>query len=172
MTEPRIARNKARLALWGLSLLATATAAGSCAGTDAGEPSPVAPPAVLGQRLSPLLPAAVRLGAYNADIHQTSVSGISSGGYMAVQLHVAFSRDEKSQFKYVQDHFRSVPDLAHLLIKEEAHIFACGSINSMGVQLDNAIKEILTASGMPAPEVETIFSIWRQQGRFKKEIWG
>ncbi|HRI54185.1 MAG TPA: hypothetical protein PLW65_28790 [Pseudomonadota bacterium] len=35
--------------------------------------------------------AAVPLGAYNADIHQTSVSGISSGGYMAVQLHVAFS---------------------------------------------------------------------------------
>ena len=33
----------------------------------------------------------VPLGAYNADIHQTSVSGISSGGYMAVQLHVAFS---------------------------------------------------------------------------------
>lgn len=35
--------------------------------------------------------SAVPLGAYNADIHQTSVSGISSGGYMAVQLHVAFS---------------------------------------------------------------------------------
>ncbi len=33
----------------------------------------------------------VALGSYNADIHQTSVSGISSGGYMAVQLHVAFS---------------------------------------------------------------------------------
>ncbi len=32
-----------------------------------------------------------KLGAYNADIHQTSVSGISSGGYMAVQMHVAFS---------------------------------------------------------------------------------
>jgi poly(3-hydroxybutyrate) depolymerase/chitodextrinase len=35
--------------------------------------------------------AAVKLGAYNADIHQTSVSGISAGGYMAVQFHVAFS---------------------------------------------------------------------------------
>jgi len=92
MTEPRIARNRARLAAWGLSLLAAATAAGSCTGTDPDEPSPGAAPAVLGQRLGPALPtAAVSLGAYNADIHQTSVSGISSGGYMAVQLHVAFS---------------------------------------------------------------------------------
>jgi poly(3-hydroxybutyrate) depolymerase len=35
--------------------------------------------------------AAKPLPAYDADISQTSVSGISSGGYMAVQFHVAFS---------------------------------------------------------------------------------
>ena len=33
----------------------------------------------------------VSLPAYNADIHKTSVSGLSSGGFMAVQLHVAYS---------------------------------------------------------------------------------
>lgn len=35
--------------------------------------------------------AAERLPAYGADISQTSVSGISSGAYMAVQFHVAYS---------------------------------------------------------------------------------
>jgi chitodextrinase len=33
----------------------------------------------------------VSLQSYNADINQTSVSGLSSGGYMAVQFDVAFS---------------------------------------------------------------------------------
>ena len=32
-----------------------------------------------------------RLPAIAADLSQTSTSGISSGGYMAVQLHVAYS---------------------------------------------------------------------------------
>ena len=35
--------------------------------------------------------AAERLPAYGVDISQTSVSGISSGAYMAVQFHVAYS---------------------------------------------------------------------------------
>lgn len=33
----------------------------------------------------------IPLGSYNADIRQSSVSGISSGGYMAQQFHVAYS---------------------------------------------------------------------------------
>lgn len=33
----------------------------------------------------------VPLPAYNVEVNQTSVSGLSSGGYMAVQMHVAFS---------------------------------------------------------------------------------
>lgn len=37
------------------------------------------------------LRAADRLPAYGADLNQTTVSGISSGGYMAVQFHVAHS---------------------------------------------------------------------------------
>ena len=35
--------------------------------------------------------AAVELPALQLDKTQTTVSGLSSGGYMAVQLHVAFS---------------------------------------------------------------------------------
>lgn len=35
--------------------------------------------------------AADKLLAYNADIHETSVSGLSAGAFMAVQLDVAFS---------------------------------------------------------------------------------
>ncbi len=37
------------------------------------------------------LHAAEPLKTYNVDIHQTSVSGLSSGGYMAVQMDVAYS---------------------------------------------------------------------------------
>jgi poly(3-hydroxybutyrate) depolymerase len=36
--------------------------------------------------------AAPRLGGHGADLSETSVSGVSSGGYMAVQFHVAHSR--------------------------------------------------------------------------------
>jgi poly(3-hydroxybutyrate) depolymerase/chitodextrinase len=38
----------------------------------------------------------VALPAYNVDISQSSVSGLSSGGFMAVQLHVAFSSTFKA----------------------------------------------------------------------------
>ena len=43
--------------------------------------------------LSPLLSRAAGVGLqpFNVDISQTSVSGLSSGGYMAVQLEVAYS---------------------------------------------------------------------------------
>ena len=40
--------------------------------------------------------AAVTLPAYNVDIGDTSVSGLSSGGFMAVQLHVAYSATFKA----------------------------------------------------------------------------
>src|SRR5262245_28880302 len=41
------------------------------------------------KRLLFLAPPALK--AYGVDIHQTSVSGVSSGGAMAVQMHVAHS---------------------------------------------------------------------------------
>jgi poly(3-hydroxybutyrate) depolymerase/fibronectin type 3 domain-containing protein len=40
--------------------------------------------------------AAVNLPAYNVDIADTSVSGLSSGGFMAAQLHVAYSATFKA----------------------------------------------------------------------------
>lgn len=42
------------------------------------------------------LAAPVPLPSYNVDIGKTSVSGLSSGGFMAVQLHVAFSSTFKA----------------------------------------------------------------------------
>ena len=38
-----------------------------------------------------VLYAAEQLPPYNIDVSQTSLSGVSSGGYMAVQFHVAHS---------------------------------------------------------------------------------
>ncbi len=96
MTRLRTHSQKAGLSRFCLTLVAAA--AGSCTGTDSGiglgpgpyidEPSG-AQAAIIAQPLTPR--AAVSLGSYNADIRQSSVSGISSGGYMAVQLHLAFS---------------------------------------------------------------------------------
>lgn len=90
MTRPAIRRKKAGLAPFCLSVLAAG--AGSCTGPGTGaspdEPGPVAS---LSQSLPVPPRAAVSLGSYNADISQSSVSGISSGGYMAVQLDLAFS---------------------------------------------------------------------------------
>ncbi|MGB6054976.1 MAG: PHB depolymerase family esterase, partial [Burkholderiaceae bacterium] len=40
--------------------------------------------------------AAVPLPAYNVDVAQTSISGLSSGGFMAAQLHVAYSATFKA----------------------------------------------------------------------------
>lgn len=40
--------------------------------------------------------AAVKLSAYNADPSLSTVSGISSGGFMAVQMHVAYSASFKT----------------------------------------------------------------------------
>ena len=40
---------------------------------------------------SPTAAQIVSLPSYNVDINQTSVSGLSAGGYMAVQFDVAFS---------------------------------------------------------------------------------
>ncbi|MBI1891572.1 MAG: fibronectin type III domain-containing protein [Burkholderiales bacterium] len=40
--------------------------------------------------------AAVKLSAYNADPAKTSVSGISSGGYFAQQIHIAYSATFKT----------------------------------------------------------------------------
>ena len=39
----------------------------------------------------PVLAADPPLASYGIDIQQTSVSGVSSGGAMAVQMHVAYS---------------------------------------------------------------------------------
>ena len=47
--------------------------------------------AVCGALASGIAGAAVNLPQLNIDKTQTTVSGISSGGYMAAQLHVAYS---------------------------------------------------------------------------------
>eukprot|EP01032_Pedospumella_encystans_P028269 gene28269-31928_t len=51
---------------------------------------------VLGATSWAALAAPVALPSYNIDPEKTSVSGLSSGGFMAVQLHVAFSATFKA----------------------------------------------------------------------------
>lgn len=42
----------------------------------------------------------VSLPSFNININDTSVSGLSSGGYMAVQMHIAFSSIMKGAGKF------------------------------------------------------------------------
>ena len=76
-------------------------------------------------------PAAVNLPALNIDKTQTTVSGLSSGGYMAVQLHVAYSATFKKgagivaddgvsarrdELRLRADHLTSTPDGNHIVL--------------------------------------------------------
>jgi poly(3-hydroxybutyrate) depolymerase len=69
-----------------LALMALAAVAAGCGGAAPGT-SPAQIPAAEQRAVQSL----ASLGAYNVDKTKTTVAGISSGGFMAVQLHVAFS---------------------------------------------------------------------------------
>ncbi|HTD36189.1 MAG TPA: hypothetical protein VK669_01650 [Candidatus Limnocylindrales bacterium] len=81
----RLGRPFSRLAAF--AVLSAAVAAG-CAGGGKTF-APAGDPVTNGQQRA--VRALASLGAYNVDKTKTAVAGISSGGFMAVQLHVAFS---------------------------------------------------------------------------------
>jgi hypothetical protein len=84
------------------------------------------------------------LGGYNADPAQTTVSGISSGGAMAVQLHVAYSGT-----------FRSAAVFAGA-----AYYCAYGSVaTATGV-----CSQALTASEINVPDLVRITRDWASRG--------
>jgi poly(3-hydroxybutyrate) depolymerase len=67
--------------------LFTAVAAGGCGGGNAG----TAPAVIIPGTHERAVRSLSSLGRYNVDKTKTTVAGISSGGFMAVQLQVAFS---------------------------------------------------------------------------------
>ncbi len=69
-----------------LALAALAALAGGC-----GSGTPRTAPAQIPAAAQRAVQSLASLGAYNVDKTKTTVAGISSGGFMAVQLHVAFS---------------------------------------------------------------------------------
>jgi poly(3-hydroxybutyrate) depolymerase len=70
-----------------LAVVALAAVVGGCGGGSSGSsPSPSVP---AGQQRA--VQSVTSLGKYNVDKTKTTVAGISSGGFMAVQLQVAFS---------------------------------------------------------------------------------
>lgn len=56
----------------------------------------LASPAALALLSASAMAAPIALPSYNVDISKSSVSGLSSGGFMAVQLHVAYSATFKA----------------------------------------------------------------------------
>jgi len=73
--------------LTALAIIALASVAGGCGGGGSG----VAPSAGSPQGHARTVQSVTSLGKYNVDKTKTTVAGISSGGFMAVQLQVAFS---------------------------------------------------------------------------------
>jgi poly(3-hydroxybutyrate) depolymerase len=89
--------------------------------------------------------AAVTLPAYNADISQTSVSGLSSGGFMAAQMHVAYSAT----------------------FKAGAGIVAGGPFYCAQGVLSNATGPCMAATATSKPPTSTLISTtnsWASQG--------
>ncbi len=89
--------------------------------------------------------AQVTLPAYNADISQTSISGLSSGGFMAAQMHVAYSAT----------------------FKAGAGIVAGGPFYCAQGVLSNAIGPCMAATTTSKPPTATLISTtntWASQG--------
>jgi poly(3-hydroxybutyrate) depolymerase/fibronectin type 3 domain-containing protein len=89
--------------------------------------------------------AAVNLPAYNVDVADTSVSGLSSGGFMAVQLHVAYSAT----------------------FKAGAGIVAGGPFYCAQGNLGTALGPCMAASTFSKPATSTLISTtnsWASQG--------
>lgn len=105
-------------------------------------------PAILAAGLSSIslnAAAAVALPAYNADPAQTSVSGLSSGGFMAVQLHVAYSS----------------------VFKAGAGIAAAGPFYCAQGSLATATGPCMAATSTSKPATSTLISTtnsWASQG--------
>ena len=87
--------------------------------------------------------AAVNLPSLNIDTTQTTVSGLSSGGFMAAQLHVAYSAT----------------------FKKGAGIVAGGPFYCAEGSLTNATGRCMaTPSGIPTSSLVTTTNNWASQG--------
>ncbi len=78
----------------------------------------------------------------NIDKSQTTVSGISSGGYMAVQLHVAYSA----------------------IFKKGAGVVAGGPYNCAEGAILNAVVRCLGRAAIPVPELVKATNEWAKSG--------
>ncbi len=85
---------------------------------------------------------AAPLPQLNIDVAQTTVSGVSSGGYMAVQLHVAYSNT----------------------FKKGAGVVAGGPFNCAEGSVLNAIGRCLGRAPIPVANLVTITNDWAKSG--------
>jgi len=85
---------------------------------------------------------AASLPQLNIDKAQTTVSGVSSGGYMAVQLHVAYSA----------------------VFKKGAGVIAGGPFNCADSSILNAIGRCLGKSSIPVDELAKTTGEWAKTG--------
>src|SRR5688572_7773539 len=87
--------------------------------------------------------AAVNLPALNIDKNQTTVSGLSSGGFMAVQLHVAYSAT----------------------FKKGAGVVAGGPFYCAEGSITNATGRCMASpAGIPTSTLVSTTNNWAQQG--------
>jgi hypothetical protein len=132
--------------------------------------------------------AAEKLSAYNADPSETSVSGISSGGYFATQIQVAFSASIKgagivaggpydcgAQMSYTSCMYTSTPPIATSisntkswsgnkiddmknLAKHKVYMISGTSDSTVGVSVMNQLYKYYVTDGQFIPSTNVVFN--------------
>ncbi|ODV80451.1 NADPH-ferrihemo protein reductase [Suhomyces tanzawaensis NRRL Y-17324] len=92
----------------------------------------------------------------------------------AQKLHFypAFSRDENSTAKYVQDRlFQEKALIGDLLLNQNAIIFVCGSSGKMPKQVRITLMEVLVHTGMDEAQAGEYLLAMEDSGRYKEDVW-
>ena len=89
-------------------------------------------------------------------------------------LKVAFSRDEGTTAKYVQDQMKPMgAELTELMMNGNATLYICGNSHTVTGDIDKAITDMLTQySGLKPSEVTDTKIAWKETGRLRAEHFG
>lgn len=89
-----------------------------------------------------------------------------------LQLHTAFSRDQKHKV-YVQHRMaKHSENLWRLIEKDGAHIYVCGDGGRMATDVDTALRDIVREHGrMSEAQVEEYMTALSNAKRYQRDVW-
>ena len=105
-------------------------------------------------------------------LYQSELEELSNQGVIA-NLHLSFSRDANSEFRYVQHRLREQADrLIPLLMHEGASVYLCGDGNSMAKDVQATFVTLFTDHFAGDAEKGAAFLVdLKAKGRFVMDIW-